>query len=99
MSKKTSIEQEDQPQSNHSFLDIIRYVVIIVLVAAGVWYYYSQKPRILTAQETHGMTMGTAYSVKVADFVKGTNPDIWKNIEIQIQQRLDEIDRAMSTFR
>jgi thiamine biosynthesis lipoprotein len=99
MSKKTSIEQEDQPQPNHSFLDIIRYVAIIVLVAAGIWYYYSQKPRILTAQETHGMTMGTAYSVKVADFVKGTNPDIWKNIEIQIQQRLDGIDRAMSTFR
>ncbi|MDR0335933.1 MAG: FAD:protein FMN transferase [Planctomycetaceae bacterium] len=99
MSKKTAIDHEDQPQSNFSFWDIIRYVFIIVLLAGGILYVYAQKPRLLTAQETHGMTMGTAYSVKVADFVKGTDPDVWKNIETRIQQRLDEIDRAMSTFR
>ncbi|MDR3199029.1 MAG: FAD:protein FMN transferase [Planctomycetaceae bacterium] len=99
MSPKTSIDHDDQPQPNNSFWDIIRYVVIIIFVAAGILYYYSQKPRLLTAQETQGMTMGTDYSVKVADFVKGTGSDVWKNIKTQIQQRLDGIDRAMSTYR
>ncbi|MDR2117855.1 MAG: FAD:protein FMN transferase [Planctomycetaceae bacterium] len=98
-SNKTSIDHEDQPQANNSFWDIIRYVSIIVLLAVGIWYYYSQKPLVLTAQETRGMTMGTDYSVKVADFVKETDHRVWENIEVKIQQRLDGIDRAMSTYR
>jgi thiamine biosynthesis lipoprotein len=99
MSPKPSTEQNDQPQPSNPVWDIIRYVVIIVLLAVGVWYVYFQKPVVLTAQEARGMTMGTNYSVKVADFVKGTNPDVWKNIETLIQQRLDRIDRMMSTYR
>ncbi|MDR2755654.1 MAG: FAD:protein FMN transferase [Planctomycetaceae bacterium] len=99
MSKKTSIDHEDQSQPNNFFWNIIRYVIIVILLVAGIWYYYSQKPRFLTAQEIRGMTMGTDYSVKVADFVKGTKHDVWKNIETQIQQRIEGIDRAMSTYR
>jgi thiamine biosynthesis lipoprotein len=99
MSPKPSAEQDDQPQPSNSTWDIIRYVVVVVLLVVGVWYVYFRQPIILTAQEVRGMTMGTDYSVKVADFVKGTNPDVWKNIETLIQQRLDEIDRLMSTYR
>ncbi|MDR2439932.1 MAG: FAD:protein FMN transferase [Planctomycetaceae bacterium] len=101
MSKKPSIdiEQEDQPQPNNFLWNIIRYVIVVILLVVGIWSYLSQKPHFFTTQETRGMTMGTDYSVKVTDFVKGTEPDVWKNIKTQIHQRLDEIDRAMSTYR
>ncbi|MDR0611755.1 MAG: FAD:protein FMN transferase [Planctomycetaceae bacterium] len=99
MSQKSSAEQNDQPQPSNSVWDIMRYVIVVVLLVVGIWHVYFQKPIVLTVQEARGMTMGTDYSVKVADFVKGTNPDVWKNIETLIQQRLDEIDRMMSTYR
>jgi thiamine biosynthesis lipoprotein len=99
MSQKTSVEHNDQSQPSNPVWDIMRYVIIVVLLIVGIWYVYFQKPVILTTQETRGMTMGTDYSVKVADFVKGTNPDVWNNFEILIQQRFDEIDRTMSTYR
>jgi thiamine biosynthesis lipoprotein len=99
MSKKPIAEQNDQPQPSNSVWDIIRYVIVVILLIVGIWYVYFQKPVILTAQEAKGRTMGTDYSVKVADFVKGTDPDVWKNIETLIQQRLDEIDRTTSVYR
>ncbi|MDR0705911.1 MAG: FAD:protein FMN transferase [Planctomycetaceae bacterium] len=99
MSQKPSAEQNDQLQPHNSVWDIIRYLIVVVLLVVGIWYVYFQKPVIRTAQETKGTTIGTDYVVKVADFMKGTNFDVWKNIEILIRQRLDGIDRMTSIYR
>lgn len=79
--------------------DIVRYILILGLAGFAVWYFYFQKPVELTFKEATGQTMGTFYSVKVADFPKKNDIDAWPPLASDIKACLDEIDAAMSTFR
>ena len=50
----------------------------------------------LSSREHAGRTMGTTYAVKVAQCPENGN---WQKITLEIQDRLDALERMMSTFR
>jgi thiamine biosynthesis lipoprotein len=100
MPKEPQMKQDDtlSPGSSNFIGDVVRYAVILTVVGVGIWFYL-QKPLTYAAQEARGMTMGTDYSVKITHFPKNNDPNAWKKFAQLIQQRLDDIDHAMSTYR
>ncbi|MDR0327171.1 MAG: FAD:protein FMN transferase [Planctomycetaceae bacterium] len=76
--------------------DVIRYVIVAVAVGFLVWYYCIYTPVVYVSREHIGKTMGTDYIVKVARFPEKAD---WREVSAVIQQRLDSLDQAMSTYR
>lgn len=95
---KTTRETADENVSEtpSSGSDMLRYLIVLALVAVGAWYYYFRQPVVYSAQQTQGKTMGTDFSVKVCDFPETGD---WTALAAKIQERLDAVDRTMSTFK
>ncbi len=99
-SKKQSRNPGTETQKSSGVIgDLLRLVIIGVLIGVGAWYFYFSKSVAVTAKEMTGKTMGTDFLVKVADFPVTDDAEAWPNFAAQIQARLDEIDRLMSTYK
>lgn len=98
MSEPKQIEQQESSES--AFSRILRYVVVLAVAVFAVYHFTFSKPVEYAVQETKGKTMGTYYQVKVCDFPKSPKmDDEWKRVADAVQQRLDETDQMMSTFK
>ena len=88
--------EDETPQPTSLFGETVRYVVILGLLMFIVWYYYFRTPARSIDCATDGQTMGTDYAVKVHGFPRHGD---WKAVANAVQQALDNVDRAMSTFQ
>ena len=75
--------------------DIVRYMIVAVIAGVLIWYSFFYTPAVYISKEHSGKTMGTDYIVKVAQFPETGD---WKKISAEIQERLDTLDRMMSTY-
>ena len=88
--------EDETPTKPSSVGEIARYVVVLGLVGFIVWYNYFKMPTHYLDKDLDGKTMGTYFAVKVHGFPD--NKD-WGEVTQAIQQALDAVDLAMSTFK
>jgi len=76
--------------------DITRYLIVAVVAGFLIWYYFLYTPTVYISREHTGKTMGTSYAVKVVQFPEHGD---WQKVADEIQERLDVLERMMSTDR
>jgi thiamine biosynthesis lipoprotein len=88
-------EPSTESVTSNVLWDVIRYAIVAVAVGILIWLY-CRTPVKYVNKEHIGKTMGTDYIVKVARFPEKAD---WNEVAVAIQQRLDSLDQAMSTYR
>ena len=88
--------EDETPQAPSTFGEVVRYVVVLGLLGVIIWYYYFRTPTLYVDRNAEGETMGTDYTVKVHGVPEHAD---WEAVVDAIQQTLDAVDRAMSTFK
>ena len=76
--------------------DVTRYAIVAGVAGLLIWYSFFYTQTVYVSREVSGKTMGTAYTVKVAQFPETGD---WQKITGEIQERLDALDQKMSTYR
>ena len=89
-------ESSAESASSSVSWEVARYVVVTVVACVLIWYYFFYTPPVYVDQEYIGETMGTNYTVKVAQFPETGD---WSKIVADIQSKLDDIDQKMSTYK
>lgn len=101
MSKSALEDSVPEEQVSNKTWDAIRAVLLVVALMIGVWYCFFRTKPEFGDRHVEGYTMGTVYYSVLAHGVPihSGKQDFWETLSQKIQQRLDEIDRAMSTYK